>query len=50
MASVAKLSLCSDADGPSLRAALEQFSDLPGMLSACHSSVSGWALPSRASC
>jgi hypothetical protein len=42
LSSVAKLSLCSEADGPSLRAALEQFSDLPMMVGTAHSSVSGW--------
>lgn len=41
LSSVAKLSLCSEADGPSLRAALEQFSDLPMMMGTAHSSVRG---------
>ncbi|KAL4422671.1 hypothetical protein ABPG75_008868 [Micractinium tetrahymenae] len=40
MSAVAKLSLCSEADGPSLRAAMEQFSDLPMMMGTSHSSVS----------
>ncbi|KAI3430402.1 hypothetical protein D9Q98_004997 [Chlorella vulgaris] len=40
LASVAKLTLCSEADGPSLRAALEQFSDLPMLMGTAHSSVS----------
>ncbi|KAL4448994.1 hypothetical protein ABPG77_007711 [Micractinium sp. CCAP 211/92] len=40
MSAVAKLSLCSEADGPSLRAAMQQFSDLPMMMGTSHSSVS----------
>lgn len=40
MSAVAKLSLCSEADGPTLRAAMQQFSDLPELMGTSHSSVS----------
>ena len=39
MSAVSKLSLCSEADGPSLRAAMQQFSDRPMMMGTSHSSV-----------
>lgn len=39
MAAVSQLSLCSDADGPSLRAATSAASDLPRMLGTSHSLV-----------
>lgn len=39
MSAVAKLSLCSEADGPTLRAAMQQFSDLPELMGTSHSSV-----------
>lgn len=39
MSSVAKLSLCGEADGPSLRAAMERASDLPLLMATSHSSV-----------
>ncbi len=39
MSAVAKLSLSSEADGPSLRAAMARASDLPDMMGLAHSSV-----------
>lgn len=41
MSAVAKLSLSSEADGPSLRATMARASDLPDMMGLAHSSVSG---------
>ena len=40
MSAVAKLSLSSEADGPSLRAAMARASDLPDLMGLAHSSVS----------
>lgn len=44
MSSVARLSLSSEADGPSLRAAMERVSEVPMLMGTSHSSVGGGSL------
>lgn len=46
MTAVARLSLVGGSDGASLRAAMEQVSELPSLMGLSHSSVGGWVWPS----